>query len=216
MTVEPQAQITEYVFRAPWGGGNDAWIEAINKHNPSASKFLEIGSYEGRSAVYFFDKVFKDGRTYELYCLDTWLGGEGQDTRPGQMELTERIFDHNINIAIRNNPAKKVSVTKIKNSSLMGLANLITMGHCSTFDFVYVDGSHQCPDVIGDLVSSFHLLRPSGGIMVCDDYTWFPDHRVDRLLHSPKMAIDSFGNIFWDKLAWVQMSTPHQPMFVKL
>lgn len=213
MSEQQSAPTTEYVFRFPWGGGDPAWKEVLNKYNPGATRFLEIGSFEGKSATFFISEVFEEGRTYEFFCLDTWEGGEEHDTV--DMVTTERLFDHNVNIALSRNPGKSVNVRKVKELSHLGLSRLMSLGLVGTFDFIYVDGSHQCADVMSDLIMSFHLLRV-GGIVACDDYAWFPDRREGRLLHSPKMAIDTFGNIFWEKMAFVQMGTPHQPIFVKI
>jgi predicted O-methyltransferase YrrM len=38
-----------------------------------------------------------------------------------------------------------------------------------TFDFIYVDGSHQTADVLLDACLSFKLVKP-GGIILFDDY----------------------------------------------
>ena len=64
------------------------------------------------------------------------------------------------------------------------------------FDFVYIDGSHQAPDVLMDACLTFRMLK-TGGIMVFDDYLW---KAVDGVLHQPKIAIDAFVNIFSDEL----------------
>ena len=49
------------------------------------------------------------------------------------------------------------------------LSNLISQGHKESFDFIYIDPSHQAPDILTDAVLAFKLLRLSG-VMVFDDY----------------------------------------------
>jgi len=69
-------------------------------------------------------------------------------------------------------------------------------------DFVYVDGSHQAPDVLADLVLAFQVLRP-GGVLICDDYLWSNEGPgTEDVLNSPKIAIDAFTTIFRRKLAY--------------
>jgi Methyltransferase domain len=76
--------------------------------------------------------------------------------------------------------------------------------------FIYIDGSHQAPDVLADSVLAFQLLRV-GGIMIFDDYLWRmePEGRQDSL-NIPKPAIDSFINIFQRKLRVVSGFTNYQ------
>jgi predicted O-methyltransferase YrrM len=77
------------------------------------------------------------------------------------------------------------------------LAKLLVGGYTDYFDFIYIDGSHESPDVLCDAVLAFKLLK-LGGVMVFDDYIW---HHEDRdLYRCPKMAIDSFATIYWRKL----------------
>jgi len=205
--------MSEYSFSAGWGSGQDNWTQAIQKYNTSARKFLEIGSYEGKSATFLLDSVFEKNKPYELFCVDTWEGGE--EHQEAAMPLAESNFDLNVGKALQKEGHGDFRVIKLKGTSRLVLANLISSGHAGTFDFIYVDGSHQCPDVLTDLTLSF-ILADIGGIIVCDDYTWFPNVRWGSLLHSPKMAIDSFSNCFWDKVALTDMGLPGQPIFVKI
>ena len=41
------------------------------------------------------------------------------------------------------------------------------------FDFIYVDGSHECLQCYADLVNSHNLINTSG-IIAIDDYMWTP------------------------------------------
>ena len=114
------------------------------------------------------------------------------------MGEVERRFDHNVMVA-KQRASHRVSVKKFKKPSMQALTEIIARRE-APFDLVYVDGSHQAPDVLSDAVLAFQLLR-IGGIMIFDDYLWRlePDGRQD-LLNMPKPAIDSFVNIFQRKL----------------
>lgn len=196
-------KIENYVHTVPWGGGFPDWTRLIETFNPTANYFLEIGSFEGRSATHLIDHIFREGPSYLLCCIDTWAGGEEHSDL--SMPMVEQIFSHNLAIALNQNKGKEVKVVTVKKPSHLGLADLISSGYAETFDFIYVDGSHQCPDVLTDLVMAFKLLKVGVGLLICDDYIWYPSStgREGSLLHSPKMAIDAFANCNWDKLECV-------------
>jgi hypothetical protein len=93
-----------------------------------------------------------------------------------------------------------VEFHKHKGTSDIHLSRLIAAGRKSSFDLVYVDGSHQAPDVLMDAVLGFNLLRV-GGVMIFDDYTWFEKLPQGKdPLRCPKLAIDSFINVNFRKI----------------
>src|SRR5262249_31505110 len=112
----------------------------------------------------------------------------------------ERLFHHNTQLAMKSSP-NKVSLFTHKANSDRALMGLFNEGKTGYFDLIYVDGSHQCPDVLFDAVVSFKLLR-TGGIMLFDDYLWSEAVRPDLTdsLRCPKPAIDSFVNLNIRKL----------------
>jgi len=62
------------------------------------------------------------------------------------------------------------------------------------FDLIIIDGSHKPTDVIVDATLSYKMLA-LGGFMVFDDYEY-----IDDLNRSPKLAIDSFCTIYYNKI----------------
>lgn len=171
-----------------------------------ARKILEIGSFEGRSTCFFIEALSQAG-TGEIYCIDTWEGGE--EHADNDMSAVERRFHSNISLT-REQSGSKVEVHPRKGLSFPLLNQLYAEGHAGSFDLAYVDGSHQAPDVLGDLVMSYHLLK-AGGVMICDDYVW----RHGNILHEPKLAIDSFSSIFRDTLTPIIDAPLRQIYFVK-
>lgn len=182
---------SDYEFTQDWFQyGEQLWphlIQHLPKHQ-DPRRVLEIGSFEGRSTVWLIENMM---RPYdELVCIDTWAGGE--EHSQVNMGEVEARFDRNIEKA-----AQKVShlkIQKIKDVSTWGLAKQMDWleNPMYMFDFIYVDGSHQAPDVLCDAVMAWRVLR-DGGVMVFDDYLW-GDPRMP--LHRPKIAIDAFMNIF--------------------
>jgi predicted O-methyltransferase YrrM len=112
---------------------------------------LEIGSWEGRSACWFLEQ-FPEA---VITCVDTFRGSiEHEDmdvagVKDRFLKNTERYADR---VVIRQGRSSCV---------LYGLDP-------ESFDLVYVDGSHQGPDVMMDLALAYGLLKP-GGVMLVDD-----------------------------------------------
>ena len=110
------------------------------------------------------------------------------------MNEIEHSFDLNVQLA-KSEFGESKKLRKLKGDSLTELSKLVSSAEKLTFDFVYIDGSHQAPDVLADAVLGFELLRP-GGVMAFDDYLWFEElpTGIDPL-RCPKPAIDAFVNI---------------------
>lgn len=199
-------------------GGFDYSIDWFSAHIPTweavlprftPRKVLEIGSFEGRSTCYLIQR-FSQEWPLEIHCVDTWEGG----IEHGEMRMSEveRRFDNNIAVA-RRGARHPVDLRKHKSYSHKALAQLLAAGHADSFDVIYVDGSHQAPDVLSDAVLAFHLLR-SGGLMIFDDYLWAmdpPGHQDPMKM--PKPAVDAFVNIFQRRMV-VMSGTPLYQLYV--
>lgn len=110
-----------------------------------AVKFLEIGSFEGRSTMWFL----------ENYCQHPYASITSVDYVPSP------LLGHNLSL-LDGNDRKKV--INIRDKSVNVLPTLSTK-----FDFIFIDGSHFPDDVMMDAVLSFRLLKP-GGVMIFDDF----------------------------------------------
>lgn len=176
-----------------------AWDNLMPRENPK--RVLEIGSFEGASACYLIEKIGAK-QPLELHCVDTWEGGvehQAGGLFEKSMSDVERRFTRNVEIA-QTRATHPVDLHLHKTTSDIALAQLIAAGKTSYFDFIYVDGSHQAPDVLIDAILAFKLLRV-GGVLAFDDYLWNEalPYGVDPI-RSPKIAIDAFCNIFCRKV----------------
>ena len=145
--------------------------------------FLEVGSFEGRSACWLLQNVLT-GAGSRLTCIDLFLdemGGE-DDSMP-RMATPNASFDRNI-AAIGAGDR----VTKLRGSSEHWLRALPP----DSFDFIYIDGSHNAPYVLSDAVLAFYLLR-EGGLICFDDYEWAPDYPP---LERPQAGVDAFMAVY--------------------
>ena len=145
---------------------------------------LEIGAFEGRSTVWFIDNIPGSFVT----TIDTWMGGKDHD--PNNPEINWKTVKENFDHNIKGKDVEVLRATSFEALSKMCTRNL-------RFDFAYVDGSHTAADVNLDLILSFKLLKV-GGLIYCDDYLWgFNEFPV---YDCPKLGIDSFVNVYADKL----------------
>lgn len=158
------------------------WIPLLAPYRRRSTRVLEIGSWEGRSALFFLNYLPRA----RLTCVDTFEGGQehreaaqrsAADAR--ELRAVERRFDANTARFARR-------IEKVKAHSADALAAL---GLGSTrYDIAYIDGSHRAADVYSDAVLTWPLMA-RGGIVIFDDYQW--DEMPNRL-DNPKPGIDAF------------------------
>jgi predicted O-methyltransferase YrrM len=187
-----------------WFSHNIASWQAIFREAGAPRSILEIGAYEGRSTVWMAEHLLAPGG--EMVVVDHWQGSATHD--PAEMPNVEARFDANLAEVRRRVPAARLA--KVKAASVDALARLLVEGRAGSFDFVYVDGSHEAPDVLTDAALAYPLLRV-GGLIAFDDYGW---RRFADVNDNPKAAIDAFANLFWKRLGLV--SSGYQAFFRKL
>lgn len=180
-------------FTQDWFSANiPSWNVLLDRHGPR--KILEIGAFEGRSTCHVIS-VMANRHDLEIHCIDTWQGGLEHSAL--DMNEVESNFDHNVRLATEN--AKfPVKLRKIRSTSQAALCQLNAEGQSDSYDLIYIDGSHETPDVLTDAVIAFPLLK-IGGLMIFDDYLWGMGPDASPLMN-PKMAIDSFLNCFQRKM----------------
>lgn len=144
-------------------------------------KFLEIGTYEGRTAWWLCEHVLFSSPGSYITCVDPLLKPEFQ-----------RVMKKHLR-------AHRAYWCKIKSRDFLAQA----MDKGEKFDFIYVDGDHHASSVLQDLVLSWSLLK-KGGMLLIDDYEmeardpWFyrshPEFRENPRLNfiHPRTAIDAF------------------------
>jgi predicted O-methyltransferase YrrM len=137
---------------------------------PKNFRYLEIGSFEGGSAIFVASK-FKEA---EIYCVDNWIKTEDGYSNLN-FEDIELNFDYNTQIY--------KNIYKIKKSS----DDFFTTNKL-TYDVIYIDGYHKAEQVFKDCVNSWKNLNING-ILICDDYIW--DHYND-IKNNPCYAINKF------------------------
>ena len=204
----------DYLFTNDWFDSNkEIWSQLFKQINPS--RILEVGSYEGRSTTFIIENL-ANTKELEIHCVDSWEGGiehkQGGSDEANMPEVEAR-FNHNLGLAT-NKTSHKVKLELHKGFSNRELPKLVAENMQEYFDFIYIDGSHQAPDVLLDAVLGFELLKP-GGVMAFDDYLWGePLPYGTDPLRCPKISIDAFTNIYSRKLK-VLSGAPLEQLFIQ-
>jgi predicted O-methyltransferase YrrM len=119
---------------------------------------LEIGCFEGLSSVFFADNLLHHPDS-SLTCVDPFLTIDNNDHNKFLMNNEEHTFDHNI----RNcKNVDKIQVHKITSDDFF-------MTNTQTYNFIYIDGCHECDFITRDMENAFKVLDKNG-IMWMDDY----------------------------------------------
>jgi predicted O-methyltransferase YrrM len=154
------------------------WASLLAQRRDEALEVLEIGSWEGRSAIFFLRYL----ASCRLTCIDTFRGSPEhllRDKWRVELPYVEQRFDRNL--AEFNGRFQK-----IKDTSSQALARLLAEGR--RFDVIYIDGSHHSADVLADAMHCWPMIR-GRGIVIFDDYEWtFFSDAIDH----PKLGVDGF------------------------
>ena len=159
-----------------WHFGN--WRQWLDHLRDAPVRILEIGSWEGRSALFFLNYF----PACCLVCVDTFGGSVEHAINPYFAALvpeTERKFDANL-------AAFDGRFEKRKGPSSTVLPQLAIERR--QFDLVYVDGSHRAADVYSDAALSWPMVAKNG-IVIFDDYEF---DQMEGELERPMLGIDVF------------------------
>lgn len=138
----------------------------------TTSNILEIGSYEGRSAIFFLKKFLYSN----ISCVDTWSGSD-EHVKKEFIDI-ERNFDLNTKYFSKINKLKKFKMT----------SNKFFETNNEKFDLIYVDGDHSAEQVSLDIKNSWKNLN-KGGCLILDDYMWW---YYKDLKKNPSTPINDF------------------------
>ena len=133
--------------------------------------YLEIGTYEGCSAIYIANR-FKDSK---VFCIDIWERVKEEYSEGINFNDIEKNFDMN--------SQNYLNIVKIKKYS-----DEFFLSNNLKFDVIYVDGHHLAEQVYKDAVNSWNVLN-NKGLLIFDDYIW---NNYDDVNKNPCYAINKF------------------------
>ncbi len=154
------------------------WERQFKPYADQPINVLELGSYEGRSAIAFLNMLPKA----HLTCVDLF---------PTKLEV---VFDKNME-------EYSSRIRKLKGDAKVILRNLADEG-CK-YEIVYADAGKMRDHVYKMTNLTWPLVQP-GGLIFWDDYTWGKDKSSDE---RPKEAIDQFLSENADDLEILQIAS---------
>lgn len=160
-------------YTSDWFSGHiPVWTRFVKPLAGRPLHALEVGSYEGRSAVWMLENVLThpDSR---LNCIDIWESKEVQKRFRANIAQTGRSSQ----------------VIESMGDSATALKSID-----GPFDLIYIDGSHEARFVLTDAALCWTILRP-GGMLIFDDYGW-----SGPVEFTPRYAIDAFLQLWMTQI----------------
>jgi len=176
----------QYEFTEDWFSNKiPVWEVALEKYKGKPDlKYLEVGVYEGSSVMWMLENVLTDPSS-TVTAVDIFWG----PTDAYEPELRAR-WDKNV--------ATAGATDRVK--TIVGFSgDVLRTLPLDTYDIIYIDASHYAPEVLEDTILSLRLLK-EGGIMIFDDYRWWPGMPE---LKRPKMAIDTALKFYGTKVRMI-------------
>lgn len=147
------------------------WSSILNK-NLNDFSYLEIGSWEGNSALY----ILKNFITKKVVCVDIW---DLYDDKYKE-EHIKRFENFNYNL---KEFEKKFTFFKNTSDKFFEINK-------EKFDLIYIDGSHEMEQVYKDISNSWACLNHNG-IIICDDY-FYGNIYTNKNENVPALSINKF------------------------
>jgi predicted O-methyltransferase YrrM len=136
----------------------------IVKFFPSDSKFVEIGSWKGKSTAFMAVEIANSRKKIDFYCIDTFEGSVEHKDNP-ELPFLYDIFKNNMKpLEGYYKDMKMTSMEAVKNFEDESL------------DFVFIDGSHEYKDIKDDIIHWLPKVK-KGGILAGHDY-YFPPQPI--------------------------------------
>jgi len=172
-----------YKFSVDWFSNNisrwQTYVVPYLKSLPGPIKCLEVGVYEGRSALWTVEQCLLKNPASQIWLVDTW-------TRKGSW----KAFLKNLSLFKEYHPKvrqDKLVVCRGEYAEVLRSPELSDQ----QFDFIYLDLHGDSKDMIETAVHAWPLLKP-GGMLVFDDYTSSQEHDGACM----KQGIDAFLDLY--------------------
>ncbi len=166
-----------------------SWV--VKKFNDD-SRFVEVGTWKGRSAIYMAVEIINSGKKIKFDCVDNWEYVDGL-----QYDLDKSLFGSDIYQEFLSNisPVSHV-INPVKSISW----EAATMYEDESLDFIFIDAAHDYNSVKKDILAWFPKLK-KGGIIAGHDYTTHA---------GVKRAVDEFFHVDVVRSSWLYENTETQ------
>lgn len=185
-----------------WNHDHPIFGRLVRELDPT--NVVEVGTWKGMSAIRLYKamqsiKLPVAGKDWTLWCCDTWLGGiehmEGEaygglfKTKYGYPQL-HRQFVSNMQHAGCLEHLRTVPNTSVNCARWLRRRKV-------TAELIYIDGSHESPDVLNDLTEFWPVLAPRG-VMFGDDHSYGPvNGDVRTFADRMGLKVDVIDGNYW-------------------
>jgi predicted O-methyltransferase YrrM len=174
-------------FTVDWFANDEAvWRSVVVPHlaHKRHARALEIGTYEGRSALWTLENVLIH-RTSRMVCIDDFSLLDPATVMQGRTDVRGACI---ANLRTYLDAGRVMLVEGRAEDALRRM-------HGVTFDLIYIDAAKAARDVLEYAVLAWPLLKPRG-LLVFDDYT----HSREHDFACPRAGIDAFLDMYSSEL----------------
>ncbi len=143
-----------FYLQIPGWFSSQGLYDDILKASLDGSHFVEVGSYEGKSAAYMIVEIINSGKNIKFDCIDNWCNHN--DIRDPD-ETYQKFLDNMKSVREYINPIRMDSVEASK------------LYPDNSIDFVYIDADHSYESVKNDINAWLPKVK-IGGILAGHDY----------------------------------------------
>lgn len=183
-----------------WNGTSKIFAKLIDEVTPS--RIIEVGTWKGLSAITMAKHIKAQKINCQIICVDTWLGALefwSKLKHTGERNLLlkhgyPQIYYQFLSNVVHNDVQD--IIIPFPNTSLIGARYLAQTGN--TAKLIYIDASHDEPDVYADVKAYYELLE-TDGIIFGDDWKAWSGVRsaVNRFSEEMHLDLDIVENNFW-------------------
>lgn len=129
---------------------------------PTGSRFVEVGSWKGKSASYLAVEIINSAKDIKLDCVDTWQGSaEHIDDEYVKANTLFELFLNNVS-------SFRPVITPVRMDSISASKTY----EDASIDFLFIDASHDYDSVKNDIEAWFPKVKPGGTIAGHDYDCW--------------------------------------------
>jgi predicted O-methyltransferase YrrM len=147
-----------------WAAFADLYFSAVKMAPYEGAKFVEVGSWLGRSAALMAVEIANSQKKIEFTCVDPWEDG-GPDLRDTEYfkKLKEPVYE-----LFQKNVAPVLDYIKMMKMSSVEASRFMID---ESIDFLMLDGDHSYEAVRNDIAAWLPKMKP-GSLISGDDFGW--------------------------------------------
>ena len=126
--------------------------------------YLEIGTFEGRSAIF----VSELNNCEKIVCVDPYV--DYNEVEQNDFNMSD-VYE-SVNQKFKQIKNKDIKLIKETSDNFF-------LKNKESFKVIYIDGYHKYENVKRDFINAMNCLD-DGGILICDDFLWFFYEKIEQ------------------------------------